>query len=425
MRRRVLSFAVLATLTCAGLVIGIQGRRASRAEALVTRAEALLLAPLGEAPGWTEVDATRAAALLEEAREAGAEGPRVEGLAAFAQALADAQRGSFVLAEAPLRQAMVRLGGSPDLKVLAAAIARGRSQRERAGLLLDEVLAARPEHGRARLLAADLALDAGDGDAAAAHLDPLPDDVGAVEDRRGLAAELRADLGAALQRYRRAVELDPERATAWVNLGRLQRRAGRLDEARRAFDRALAERPGDPDAHLGRGLARVALGDLAGAEADFLRAARGAPNDAEPLLALGDLRRDLGALDAAASTYREALHREDADAASWLKLGNVLTLLRDYRAAAASFDEALRRAPTLAAAHNGRGAALMHLGDDEAAREELESAAALDPSDPNPLMNLGVLHERRGDVREARLAFRQALARDPDSEAARRRLARL
>ncbi len=176
----------------------------------------------------------------------------------------------------------------------------------------------------------------------------------------------------------------------------------------------------DPDAHLGRGLARAATRDVQGAQLDFARAAELAPNDAEPLLALGNLQRDLGEVDTAVDTYRQAIAREDADAASWLKLGNALALLERYEEAAQAFRGAIRRSPQLAAAYNGLGASLMHLDEPAQAGRALDRAAELDRADPNPLMNLALLHEQNGDTDAAREAWSRALERDPQSAIARR-----
>mgnify|MGYP006280663823 CR=1 FL=1 len=50
----------------------------------------------------------------------------------------------------------------------------------------------------------------------------------------------------AMQRYRRAIELDPGFPDAYANLGLTLRRAGRAGEAIQAYERALAIHPDDP-----------------------------------------------------------------------------------------------------------------------------------------------------------------------------------
>lgn len=427
-RRRALRVSITAAVLTASAAIGIAVYRAHQADTLLHDARARLEAPFAEAPGIDRLQASTAASLIERARGYGASGNELEGLYHYAQAVEDLQRGDLLLAEGELGSALERLGETTDLHVLAAALSRARVQLDVAQEEIDAALAADPEHPRALLLAADLALDREEGDEAMAlleQLDAVAPESGPVHNRIGLAHELRGELAEAEDAYRHATTLDRLGHDPWINLGRVLRVAGDHEGARAAFDGAVERAPSDPDALLGRGLTRAATGELAMAVEDFRRAAELAPNDAEPLLALGDLQRDLGEHEAAVATYREAIDREDADAASWLKLGNVLVLLEDYEGAATAFDEAIERAPELAAAHNGRGAALMHVSRAEEARAELERAFELDPTDPNPLMNLGLLHENRGERELARAAWQRVLEGWPGSSIAMRRLDRL
>lgn len=428
MRRRVLWVSLAVTVLSLAGVVGWVGYRDHRADTLFEGAMARLRAPLTEAPGLDRLQASTAISMLERARAEGRTDRATEGWAAYARALEDYQRGDLVLAEGELASARHRLGSEPDLDVLAAAVAAGRSQPERAEEMLSRALERAPEHVHGRLLAADMALDEEDGETAMTHLGPLLEahpDVACLHNRIGLARELEGDLDAAMEAYIGAVERDGRAHDAWINLGRLDRRAGRHTRALEDFGRAVTAADTNGDAYLGRGLARAATGDLTGAQVDFDRAAELSPNDAEPLLALGDLLRDTGRHEEAVATYRRAIAREDADAASWLKLGNALALLEQYDESGEAFRQALERAPELAAALNGLGASLMHTGDLENATVALGRAAELDVTDPNPLMNLALLHERSGDTPAARDAWTRALERDPSSGIARRRLARL
>lgn len=428
MRRRVLVVSFVFSVLSGAIAFGWTQYRDLSADDLVERAEARLRAPLREAPGLVRVQASTAVSLLERAQELGRRDDELLGRLAYARALEDYQRGDLVLAEGELTTARHRLGQDVDLDVLAAAVARGRQRLEEARVRIERALELDPEHMRARLLAADMALDAEDGRTACAHLDVIvarEPGVAAVLNRRGLARELLGDEEGAEADYRSAVGIEPRSQDAWINLGRVYRRDGRHRDALWAFERAVAAAESHSDAHLGRGLARAATGDVRGAQTDFVRAAELAPNDAEPLLALGDLLRDLGQTEDAVETYRRAIAREDADAASWLKLGNALALLERYEEAARAFGEAIGRAPDLAAAHNGLGASLMHLEEPRQARAALARAAELDAHDPNPLMNLALLHERAGDTVAARDAWTRALERDPSSVIALRRRARL
>lgn len=432
-RRRVFGLSLGASVVAIIVVVGHLALVARRAEVLVRGAEGRLRAPFLEAPGVDRIQASSAAAMLEQAMDLGRDEPAVRGAYHYARAIEDLQRGDLVLAEGELASAHRFLGETAELLTLSAALSRARLLHEQAGREIERALATAPDDPRTLLLAADIALDRGEAERARGHLERLARLVpgsSVVRNRFGIALEAEGALEAAEREFRAAASLDPHGHDALVNVGRILRRLGRHREALEAFQLAVGRAPTDAIAVLGRGLARAAVGDVRGAEQDFRRAAELAPNDAEPLLALGDLQRDLGAIDAAVETYRRAIEREDADAATWLKLGNALALLESYEAAAHAFEAAIRRAPMLAAAHNGLGVSWMHMSASDpslrdAAVRELERAFELDPSDPNPLMNLALLSERDGPVEAARSAWNRVLAVSPDSTIARRRLARL
>jgi tetratricopeptide (TPR) repeat protein len=427
-RGRVAAIAGASAGLAAALAMGVSIEQERRADALLAQARARLTAPFLEAPTLDRLQASTAISLLERARSLGRDGHEIRGFLHYAEAIEDLQRGDLILAEGELATALTHLGPTVDLHVLAAALSRARMLNEEAEREIAAALASDPGHLRGRLLAADLALDRGDGAAARDHLERLAAEEprsGPVWNRLGLARELLGDFAGAERAYRRATELDRLGQDPWINLGRLLRSAGRHDEALAAFENAVARAPSDPAARLGRGLCRFLARDVGGAMQDFERAAELAPNDAEPLLALGDLLRDAGRIDEAIATYRRAIEREDADAASWLKLGNALGLAGRWEEARAAFAQAVARAPALGAARNGLGAALMHLGRIAEAGEELERAAALDPVDPNPLLNLALLREREGDREAARRAWRRVLERAPGLPIAEARLARL
>ncbi|UJR81572.1 tetratricopeptide repeat protein [Sandaracinus amylolyticus] len=426
-QRRIALVATISTALVTAGALALGAHRDATADQLVADARARLDAPFVEAPTLDRIQASTAISLLERARDLGRDDAELRGLTHYAEAIEDLQRGDLILAEGELATALTHLGETPDLHVLAAALSRGRLLDAEARREVEAALESAPDHARGRMLAADLALDAGDGGAARAHLDVLASlepRCAPVWNRLGLAREQQGDAEGAEAAYRRATELDPLGQDPWINLGRLLRVARRHEDARDAFGEAITRAPADGGAHLGRGLARAATGDLEGAVADFERASELVPNDAEPLLALGDLLRDLGRVSESVDVYRRAIEREDADAASWLKLGNALALLEQYDAGAAAFREAIVRAPELAAAHNGLGACLVHLNRATDAETTLEHAAQLDPSDPNPLMNLALLRERQGDRDAARAAWQRVLDRAPGLAIAEARLAR-
>ena len=63
-----------------------------------------------------------------------------------------------------------------------------------------------------------------------------------------------------IQAYRKALELKPDNADVWTDMGVMYRKAGRSDEAVKAFDQATAVNPKHEVSRLNKGI--VPLHDL-------------------------------------------------------------------------------------------------------------------------------------------------------------------
>lgn len=411
------------------LVVSLGGlayvqHRSTRADDALQRARALVDVPFERAPELHDLEVGDALAALEEAESLGASDAT---LRHDLEALSHLKRGDLIFAEGSLTAARHADGWNVDRHVVAATIARSADNREVAREHVRAALAEQPDHARALLLEADLALDAREGRIAKRALEQLLEvgsRVPAIHNRLGLAHELVGDEEEARESFQRALTLDDAFVEAWVNLGRSLRAAGELDEAFVAFSAATEHAVGDGAAWLGRGLCALDSGRLEEAHTSLGRAAELSSLDPVVGLALADLSVAEGDLEVAANRYRAVLRERMDLAEAWVKLGNVLVRLNEPVDAVRAFEQAIVHEPSLAAAHNGLGAALVATGDPARARTSLERAAELAPNDPNPLLNLALLHERGGDARSAREAWSAALSRDPEHPIALARLGR-
>lgn len=94
--------------------------------------------------------------------------------------------------------------------------------------------------------------------------------------------------------YERALALDPHHADAHVNLGCLEHEAGRLEQAERHYRAALAVRPGDATAAFDLGVVLEDLGRLEDARAAYERSLAAAPGSADAHYNLARLHDRLG-----------------------------------------------------------------------------------------------------------------------------------
>lgn len=207
----------------------------------------------------------------------------------------------------------------------------------------------------------------------------------ALEDGEPEAALARAD--EALARAPRSVPALHYRAEALAGLGR-------MDDARAAYDAALAAGKDDVEVLLGA--------------ADLL------------VNRLDDDARDRAQLERALELARRARKlarksREDALAgeAAWLE-GAALGQLGRPDEALPALDAAVQALPDAVEPHLERGIALYELCRWDEARDALLRAEAADADDAWTQHQLGLVAERRGDAKEARRRFERARRLAPD-----------
>ncbi|MEM7584121.1 MAG: tetratricopeptide repeat protein [Acidobacteriota bacterium] len=145
-----------------------------------------------------------------------------------------------------------------------------------------------------------------------------------VELLYNLANALAADgqLDDARSRYRQALEIQPDYAAAYNNLGALELRAGDTEAARRSFERALELDPKLGDAAANLGLMAAAAGRLEEAGDRLRRALAIAPESAPIRNNLGVVLLRQGRTGEAAEQFEKAvaLDPDYADARSNLEL---------------------------------------------------------------------------------------------------------
>ena len=190
------------------------------------------------------------------------------------------------------------------------------------------------------------------------------------------------DEAAAARAFERAIEVDPDFLSGYVNLAQIEARAGRFDGAREFLRRALARRADDADTLRALGDVELRGGradDAIAAYEKALLADPGSPVSKSALArALADAGRDLDrALDLA-----RAARESDASNADFAEaLGRVLHRKGIYAAAVDQFRNAVELLPHPIAAYRYRlGLALLANGDRAGAVRELEQALAIDPS---------------------------------------------
>lgn len=178
----------------------------------------------------------------------------------------------------------------------------------------------------------------------------------------------QGDLAGAEGYYKKALEIDPGDAAAWLNLGlEVYQQQGRLDEAEACYRRALSLRPGYA----------LAFFDLA-----YLAEVRGRTAEAESL-------------------YREAIGLDPLMPGPHRNLAALALSRGDYAGARNLYRQALRLAPRDASVLVGIGVTTFVLDGLVPAQEFFDRARELEPDNPDTYFNLALVYLQAGIPSEA------------------------
>ena len=186
----------------------------------------------------------------------------------------------------------------------------------------------------------------------------------------------RDDRPAAAGAYRQALELDDASPVAALELADLFLEDGRLADAERYVEHALAADPEGSGPHFYDGLVKLAAGDAGAAERAFAASLERGGWPPPAFLDAGDAFRDAGDVDRAAAAYLEAM----------------------------------RLAPENPLVHYKLALAARDHGDRASAERAARRAVELDPGLGDAWILLGALRVEAGDPAGAETAFRQAMA---------------
>jgi tetratricopeptide (TPR) repeat protein len=222
-------------------------------------------------------------------------------------------------------------------------------------------------------------------------------------------------LGYALLAQGYAAEAIPhlERAGARDALGIAQIETGQLSEAVANFNAALAQRPDDADLlyYLGH-----ASGLLSKSAIDTLIAAH--PDSARAHQALAENYFVLRQMPQAEREYREALRLRPELPGLHLELGKVYANSAQWPKAEAEFRAETKLRPGNAEAAYRLGAALLQQGKATEALEELKRANDRKPDMPETLYSLGKAASLSGDAQTAEKAWTRVIELEKETSLA-------
>lgn len=229
---------------------------------------------------------------------------------------------------------------------------------------------------------------------------------------------LEGDRAGALGELHTALAYDPASPEIRIDLARLLRHAGRLDEALEQLRAAVRLAPNDPEMRRALALLLRAQAESAADEQAFVRAAeefevvlRLEPGDTASLSQLAELYAAAGDRARAAQALERYVAREPGNAEALLRLGALYLELDQANQAAAAFGRAVELRPESVRARLSLADACARAGQVELAITHYRQALERDPENVHAHLALGEVllrGERFGEARdEAEAALQQ------------------
>jgi len=184
----------------------------------------------------------------------------------------------------------------------------------------------------------------------------------------------------AIAAFDRALELDPNCASAYNGRGWSYLYLTQYQQAKPNFDRAIALNPNEAGAYNGRGIFYREIKEYRQAKADFTRLIK-----LHPKLAWG-----------------------------YIQHGRTCTNLKEYQQAIADFEHALELAPYSIAAYQGLRQVYMELKEHQQAASILDRLRELNPESPQAYTQRGWTYWDLKEYQQAIADFTHALELDPN-----------
>ncbi|REK09462.1 MAG: tetratricopeptide repeat protein [Planctomycetota bacterium] len=244
---------------------------------------------------------------------------------------------------------------------------------------------------------------------------------------RGQIAHRRGNEEQAMALFQQALETDPGSSGAAANdqIGFLHLQAGRLEEAREAFEDALHIDAMDSGAHDGLANVLSLEGNVDQAIKELRLAMRFNPNQPRVLATLASLLSQKGEQDEAEKLCMQALEISPKYGAAHNNLGLIYRRMNKLELAEKEYRRAIELDPHFDAPHVNLAQLLLRAGKHEDALDEFRAALQANPQYPSAiaLANVGAHHFNERRYGRALAFYRRALQRDPDHALVHRQIA--
>lgn len=231
------------------------------------------------------------------------------------------------------------------------------------------------------------------------YLGTISQDAGRIDDARAF--------------YTKAIEIEPSYYESVYNLASVLITQGDYASAAPLCNRLVQLNSFRSDGYRITGDMLLAQGTITEAEQNYCAALERNPQDIDALNNLGTIYESAGKLDDAAALYRKVLSVAPRYAPAWSNLGNICVKLNDYRFAVQCYLNSLQSDANNGTAWYNLGNAYMREKKWNNAEQSYLQALRANPESSEPLYNLAVAYVAQGNRPAALDALRAYLKDNP------------
>ena len=184
---------------------------------------------------------------------------------------------------------------------------------------------------------------------------------------------------AAINSFKKALQLQPRHAGVWLNMGVAQKDMGDLSGAVESYRRCIQLKPDYALAYFNLANTQKLLGDIEQAVKNYEFAIHYNPNIVQLYFNFANTLKDLERFGDAIFIYQRGLELNPNHVDLLLNLGNCQKYRGDFRSAEASYRRAIEIDPKSVQGHFNLGNTLFEAGDPEGAAKSYKAALELKP----------------------------------------------
>ena len=226
------------------------------------------------------------------------------------------------------------------------------------------------------------------------------------------------NLTRALELFKRATELKLDYPEPYNNMGSIYRQQNNLSAALKSYLRLVELKPESPSAHNSLGVAYKDAKRIPAAIKCLKRAIEIKPDYVDAYNNLGVAQMTHGHFDAAIKTFNHALKLNPEDATIYVNMSTCFKDQGNNEKAIASYKHSIEIQPELVEAHYNLGGVFLKNQQTDSAIESFQRAIEIKPNFVAAVCDLGVAYKEKTALEVATKKYIEALVIDPEYKVA-------